>query len=174
MTTVRTVQADITSLEVDAVVNAANVNLQHGGGVALAIARAGGPIVQQQSNEWVAEHGPLESGVAAVTTAGDMPSGHVIHVAGPVYRKEQGNERLLRTAIEAALDAAADNGCRSVAIPAISSGVYRYPLAQATRVIADQVQTWVSEHDDALDEVILVGYDGATAAAFREALTGSR
>lgn len=151
-------------------VNAANVNLQHGGGVALAIARAGGPIVQHQSNEWVSRNGPLSSGVAAVTTAGDMPSEYVVHVAGPVYRKNQENERLLRAAVRAALDAAGDTGCRSVAMPAISAGVYGYPLQEAAEVIADEAQLWVTEHPDALDEVLLVGYDGAAAAAFRQAL----
>ena len=170
MTAIRAVEADITSLEVDALVNAANVRLQHGGGVALAIARAGGPIVQRESDRWVEEHGPLESGVAAVTTAGDMPADHVVHVAGPVFREDQENERLLRAAVSAALDAADDAGCGSVAMPAISAGVYGYPLDEATRVIADEVHSWVDSHPDALDEILLVGYDEQAATAFRSAI----
>jgi O-acetyl-ADP-ribose deacetylase (regulator of RNase III) len=172
MTDIRAVQADITTLEVGAVVNAANVQLQHGGGVALAIARAGGPIVQLASDRWVEEHGPLESGVAAVTTAGDMPSQKVVHVAGPVFRDGQDNERLLRAAVDAALEAAADERCRSVALPAISAGIYGYPLAEATRVIAGAVETWVLDHPDSFDEILLVGYDDEAATAFRSALDG--
>ena len=99
-----------------------------------------------------------------------MPARVVIHVAGPVHREGQDNERLLRTAVSTALDAARSASCRTVALPAVSAGVYGYPLGEATAVIASEVQTWVAGNPGELDEVILVGYDGAAAGAFREAL----
>jgi putative ATPase len=170
MTRIEAVRADITTLEVDAVVNAANEELQHGGGVAAAIARAGGPAVQDESDEWVRRNGPLEPGVAAVTTAGDLPSRMVIHVAGPRFRNGQDNEGLLRTAVDAALEAAAGGGATTVAMPAISAGVFGYPLEEATRVIADTVRRWTEANPGALDRVFLVGFDEVGAAAFRSGL----
>ena len=170
MTEIRAIQADITSLDVDAVVTAANVHLQHGGGVAAAIARAGGPVIQAESGAWVGEHGPLQPGAAAITSAGEMPSRMVIHVAGPIHRDGQDNEGLLRSAVTAALDTASAEGCRSIALPAISSGIYGYPMPEATRVIADECRNWVRAHPDTIDEILLVGYDAAAADAFETAL----
>ena len=95
-TTVSALRADLTLQEVDAVVNAANEYLAHGGGLAAAIVAAGGWEIQEESDRWVAEHGPLSPGVAAVTGAGRMPARMVIHVAGPRYRAGQDNEGLLR------------------------------------------------------------------------------
>src|ERR671918_98630 len=114
------VQGDLTAMEVDAVVNAANEHLHHGGGVAAALSRAGGPSVQRESHAWVDQHGPVQPGQAAVTTAGDMPAAHVVHVVGPRYRSGQDNPGLLRQAVHAALEGAAGSGATSVALPAIS------------------------------------------------------
>lgn len=170
MTRIEAARADITTLDVDAIVNAANEHLQHGGGVAAAISRAGGPSIQQESDEWVRGHGPLEPGVAAVTGAGDMPARIVVHVAGPRFRDGQDNEGLLRAAVEAALEAAADEGARSMAMPAISAGVFGYPLGEATAVIADTARSWVEAHPGKLDRILLVGYDEEATEAFRRAL----
>lgn len=170
MTTVVAVTGDITAQDVDVVVNAADEQLQHGGGVALAIARAGGPAIQDESDRWVAEHGPLTPGVAAVTGAGAMPAAAVVHVAGPRYRDGQDNAALLTTAVRAALDATADHGHRSMALPAISAGIFGYPRDEATRVIVAAITAWLDEHPRALDEIRLVGYDDATTASFRAAL----
>jgi putative ATPase len=170
VTTIRALQADITTLEVDAIVNAANIHLQHGGGIALAISRAGGPSIQRDSDRWISQHGPLQSGVAAVTGSGDLPCRFVIHVAGPIHSAGQDNESLLRAAVHGALQAAESQACRTVALPAISAGVFRYPVEEATAVIADAAVSWSAEHPGALDEVLLVGYDEATAQAFGRAL----
>jgi len=170
VTTVRAVEGDITTLEVDAIVNAANPHLQHGGGVAWAISRGGGPIIQQESDRWIAEHGPLEPGDAAVTAAGDLPSRIVIHVTGPVYRRGQDNVGLLAGAVAAALTAAHQHGCSSVAVPTISSGIYGYPRDEAARVIVEAARVWTREHPSALDEVIFVGYDQLATTAFATAL----
>jgi O-acetyl-ADP-ribose deacetylase (regulator of RNase III) len=169
-TSIVVVQGDLTALEVDAVVNAANEQLEHGGGVALAIARAGGPEVQEESRRWVAEHGPVGRGTAAVTTAGRMQAEWAVHTVGPRYREGQDNAALLAEAVIAALDAAAATGARSVAMPAISAGIFGYPRRQATGVIAAAVATWVDANPDRLTEVALVGYDAETADDFTAAV----
>lgn len=168
---IRAVRGDITALEVDAIVNAANEMLQHGGGVAAAISRAGGPTIKEESSAWVRTNGPLRPGVAATTSGGDMPARWVIHVAGPRFTPEQDNEGLLETAVRAALGAAAAAGARSVAVPAISAGIFGYPRREATAVIARACGRWLAEHPGLLDEIHLVGYDAATANDFGQALS---
>jgi len=170
VTRIEAVRADITRLEVDAIVNAANEHLQHGGGVAAAIARAGGPSIQRESDEWVETRGLLSPGVAAVTGAGELPAGFVVHVAGPRYREGQDNESPLRTAVSAALTTAAGAAARTVAMPAISAGVFGYPMEEATAVIADEAHRWCAANPGALDRILLVGYDEQVTAAFRDAL----
>jgi putative ATPase len=172
MTRIAAVQGDITTLAVDAIVNAANEHLQHGGGVAAAISNAAGPSLQVESDEWVRANGPLEPGVAAVTGAGDLPARIVVHVAGPRFREGQDNAGLLRTAVGAALEAAAGEGARSVAVPAISAGIFGYPLADAAAVITKTVQQWSQAHPATPDEILLVGYSEEAADAFRAALEG--
>jgi O-acetyl-ADP-ribose deacetylase (regulator of RNase III) len=171
--TVLVVHGDLTAQEVDAVVNAANERLVHGGGVAAALSRAGGPEVQRQSDAWVHTHGPLRSGDAAVTTAGHLPARWIIHVAGPRWHTDQDNERLLQVAVVAALDKARDLGATSIALPAISSGIFGYPRAEATAVIASTVLTWLRNHPGSLAEVRLMGYDSGTAGDFARGLVRS-
>jgi glutamate racemase len=163
----RVIVADITEQPVGAIVNAANVHLQHGGGVAGAIARAGGLVIQSESDEWVRGHGPLGVGDAAVTGAGSLPADYVIHVAGPIYRAGQDNESMLRAAVSGALAAAAELGVASVSFPAISAGIYGYPVDRATAVLADEVIEWLADHPDVLDEVLLVARDRSVAEDFR-------
>ncbi len=167
------VVGDLTKQDVDAIVNAANVGLQHGGGVAAAIVRAGGAVIQTESDAWVAQHGPLQVGGAAVTTAGSMPSRHVIHVAGPIYSTGQDNAGMLRAAVAGALGAAGEIGARSVALPAISAGIYGYPVAEATAVIADEVVTWTADHPGVVDEVRLLALDGEVAGHFARGLAAA-
>ena len=163
-------QGDITAQQMDAVVNAANPQLMHGGGVAAAIARAGGPAVDEESRRWVEENGPVGPGQAAVTSGGAMPAHWVIHVVGPRYREGQDNEALLREAVRAALDAAPEIGARRVALPAISAGILGYPPEAATAVIATEVVAWLREHPEALDEVCLIGFSEEIASGFAAAL----
>jgi O-acetyl-ADP-ribose deacetylase len=170
-TVVRVRTADITGQAVDAVVNAANASLQHAGGVAAAIARAAGPALQRASDAWVAEHGPLRDGTAAVTTAGALPCRMVIHVAGPVHDpRRTDNADRLRAATVAALDAGLEHEARSIAFPAISAGIYGYPLDEATRVLADAVVDWLADHPSRFDEVVLVGFQDEVTEAFATAL----
>ena len=169
-TTITALQGDLARQEVDAIVNAANDHLAHGGGLAGAIVRAVGWEIQEESDRWVAEHGPLSPGKAAVTGAGRLPCGRVIHVAGPIYREGHDNEGLLRAAVRAALDAAAAAECRTVALPAISAGIYGYPPGDASRVIADEAAAWARAHPGVIEEIRLVGFDAAAAAAFAAGL----
>jgi len=163
------VQGDITKQDVDAIVNAANAHLAHGGGVAAAIAAAGAPEVDTESREWVDAYGPVPPGGAAVTSAGSMPADHVVHVVGPVYRDGQDNAALLGEAARAALDAAVELGARSIAMPTISAGIYGYPPAEACRVIIESVARWLSEGGD-LDEIRLVAFDDDIARYYTTTL----
>lgn len=168
---VRVVHGDLTEQDVDVVVNAANEQLAHGGGVAAALVRAGGRVVQEESNDWIRRNGPLTSGSAAITRAGALPAGWIVHVVGPRYRRGGNNVELLRAAVSAALAATAEIGARTVAMPAISAGIFGYPLEEATAVIADACRRWLDGHPGAIDEVRLVGYDTATVAAFEKAVS---
>jgi putative ATPase len=161
-------------MDVDAIVNAANEHLQHGGGLAAAIAGAGGPAVQAESDAWVTRHGRLTPGRAAVTGAGNMPARAVIHVVGPRYHKGRDNQGLLRAAVKAALDTAAVRKYRTVALPAISAGIFGYPMTEATGVIVSEAVVWAEANPGSLDEIRLVGFDETTAAAFEACLEEAR
>jgi O-acetyl-ADP-ribose deacetylase len=151
------VVGDLTREVADVIVNAANTGLRHGGGVAAALSRAGGPVVQRASDAWVATHGPLEDGRAAVTTAGDLGAEHLVHVAGPVHQPDRDdNAERLALAVTAALDAAAGLDADSVAMPLISAGVYGYPRAEAAAVLVDAVRRWGRAHPDGPVRVVRV------------------
>jgi putative ATPase len=169
-TAISTAQDDLTTMEVDVIVNAANERLAHGGGLALAIVEAGGDVIQQESDAWVLEHGPLHPGIAAVTGPGSLPCQAIVHVAGPVHKEGRDNEGLLRTAVGAALAATAGEEYRSVALPAISAGVFGYPMEEAGAVIALAAADWAREHPNALHRIILVGFNDRAAAAFEAGL----
>ena len=168
---VRVVRGDITEQDADVIVNAANEHLAHGGGLAAAMVRAGGSIVQEESDAWVGEHGPVVAGTAAVTGAGAMPAKWIVHVVGPRFRTGRDNAPLLKDAVCAALSASADVGARSVAMPAISSGVFGYPTDGATQIIADACRAWLIANPGNIDEIRLMGFGAETAAAFREAVS---
>lgn len=159
--TVEVVQGDLTLEEVDAIVNAANSRLLHGGGLAGAIVRRGGVAIQEESFTVA----PVEVGHAAVTGAGDLPCRWVIHAVGPQWG--EGDEpRKLRSAVRSSLDRATDVGARSVALPAISTGIFGYPLADGARVIAEEVVGWLRSHpEEPVELVRLVAIDEGTVAA---------
>lgn len=168
--TLAVVRRDITTMHVDVITNAANTSLVHGGGVAAAIRRAGGPIIDEESRAWIAAYGPLEPGVAALTSAGEMPSSYVVHVAGPVFRPGQDNAERLAAAVLATLDLGTEIGATSIAIPAISAGVYGYPPDEATAVIAETAAEYLSDTPSKLRSVILVALDLPMAERFATAL----
>jgi len=155
-------QADVTRLEVDAITNAANTQLKHGGGVAAAISRAGGPAVQRESTD----KAPIELGEAVETTAGDMPARYVIHAAtmeigGPT------SADIIAKATRSSLAKADDLGCRSLALVAFGTGVGGFPLAEAARLMIDAVR----DHEpQSLERVVFAVHGGKAEHAFRAAL----
>ena len=130
---------------VEAIVNAANGHLAHGGGVAGFISRAAGPSLQQESDRIVQARGPLPTGSAVVTTAGKLPFKGVIHAVGPIYRPDDSQvAALLASAYRRSLEIAVENGLVSIAFPAISTGVYGFPKQQAAEIA---VRTVLGYHD---------------------------
>lgn len=128
-------QADITQEDLDAIVNAANTRLTHGGGVAKAISDAAGPELQRACDRLVAEAGPLHTGEAVATDAFRLPCRKVIHTVGPVYGSHDGHEAgFLAAAHRNSIALAAELELRTIAFPAISCGVYGYPLDEAAPI----------------------------------------
>jgi len=136
---------DITTIVVDAIVNAANSSLMGGGGVDGAIHRAGGPTILAACKEIVASHGPCEPGDAVVTDAGELPAGLVIHTVGPIW--EAANEEAMKSTLAScyrrSLQLGMEHGARSVAFPNISTGVYRFPKPLAASVALESVVDWL-------------------------------
>jgi O-acetyl-ADP-ribose deacetylase (regulator of RNase III) len=159
------IRADITTLKVDAIVNAANTDLAQGGGVCGAIFKAAGAHELQATCDKLA---PIKTGEAVITPGFALPAKFVIHVAGPVYRDgKHGEEELLRAAYTNSLKRAAQNGCESVAFPLISSGIYGYPKDEALCVAIAAIRDFISEHDI---DVSLVVFDKAAFAVSEELL----
>jgi O-acetyl-ADP-ribose deacetylase (regulator of RNase III) len=159
---------DITEQRLDAVVNAANSSLLGGGGVDGAIHRRGGPAILAACRQLRA--GPFRDGLpvgqAVATGAGDLPARWVIHTVGPVYSPTQDRSGLLASCYAGSLRVADDLGARTVAFPAISAGVYGWPVADAARIAIDAVHTALS----GVDEARFVLFGTGTLQAFRVAL----
>ncbi len=165
----RVVRGDLTEEPVDAIVNAANEHLAHGGGVAGAIVRKGGYEIQEESNRWVREHGPVRTGTAAITGAGRLPARYVIHAVGPIWRNRGDEDELLASAVTSALSLAAEHRLQSVSLPAISSGIFGFPKERAVRVILDAVDRFLAEHPNGpVREVNLCNIDELTSRLFLE------
>ena len=170
MTAVTFVQGDITRVAADAIVNAANSALAGGGGVDGAIHRAGGPAIMADLERRHGRGRHCPTGSAVVSDAGDLPARIVIHAVGPVWRGGgAGEPELLASAYRTALELAAEEGCRSVAFPSISTGIYGYPVADAAKVARAVVDAWIAERPDAFDEITFVLFSTDTLRAFEEA-----
>ena len=170
MTEIRLLQGDISRVEADAIVNAANSSLAGGGGVDGAIHRVGGPTVMADLERRYGRGRHCPTGSAVISDAGDLPTRIVIHAVGPVWRGGGADEaELLASAYRTSLDLAADEGCRTVAFPSISTGAYGYPVDQAAAVALQTVDAWIAEHPDALDSVTFVLFSSDTLDAFERA-----
>ncbi len=165
------VQGDITLQATDAIVNAANSSLMGGGGVDGAIHRAGGPAILEECRRIVARQGPLATGKAVITTGGRLKARFVIHTVGPVWSGgARGETELLASAYRESLRLAAENQLKSIAFPSISTGAYRYPLAQAARVALGTVAACLASSQTPLQDVIFVLFDIKTLTAYSAAL----
>jgi O-acetyl-ADP-ribose deacetylase (regulator of RNase III) len=161
---IRLQRGDITRVATDAIVNAANSSLLGGGGVDGAIHRAAGPGLLAECRTL----GGCPTGSAKITKGHKLPARFVIHAVGPVYRNGQSGEpQALAGCYRTALSLAVENGCKSIAFPAISCGVYGYPLAEAARVALAEVIAFLTS-DRQIKEVVFVLFDQRAYAAFEE------
>jgi O-acetyl-ADP-ribose deacetylase (regulator of RNase III) len=165
MAEIEVLQADITTLEVDAIANAANTELRHGGGVAGAISRAAGPDLQRESDE----RAPIGLGEAVATTAGDLPSRWVIHAAtmelgGPT------SPEIIREATASTLRAADELGATSLALVAFGTGVGGFPIDEAARIEVEEVERHLAG-GSGLERVVFAVVGGKAALAFEEAVS---
>jgi len=171
-TTIKTIVADITTLKVDAIVNAANSSLMGGGGVDGAIHRAGGPAILEECKRIVAKIGRLSTGEAVITTAGNMPSKYVIHTVGPVWHGgNRGEPELLKNCYINSLKLVKEKGIKTIAFPSISTGVYGYPVEKAAKVAVKAVIDFVEENPDYFDKIIFCGYDPYTEKHYASELS---
>jgi O-acetyl-ADP-ribose deacetylase len=162
------VAGDITEERVDAIVNAANSRLQHGGGVAGAIVRRGGAEIQAESDAWVRAHGEVAHERPAVTRAGRLPCQFIIHAVGPVWG-EGDEDAKLRSAILGALDAAGTRGLDSVSLPAVSTGIFGFPKERGAEIIFQAVEDYSLAHPgSSLREIRVILLDEPTLEVFRK------
>jgi len=159
MNKIEIIKGDITVLNVDAIVNAANSGLLGGGGVDGAIHRAGGTQILEDCKAIRAKQGKLPAGGAVITRAGNLPAKFVIHTVGPVWYGGTNDESVkLANCYQNSLQLAIENGCKTVAFPNISTGVYGYPKQEAAEIAMKTVSNFLSEHQE-IEIVIFCCFD---------------
>jgi O-acetyl-ADP-ribose deacetylase (regulator of RNase III) len=162
---IQVIHGDITKIPVDAIVNAANSSLMGGGGVDGAIHRAGGPAILDDCRKIVARQGGCKTGEAVITTAGNLPAKFVIHTVGPVWNgggvtshSRSTPQTSLRDCYLNSLKIAIAHGCKTIAFPNISTGVYGFPKDEAAIISIKAVVDFLKEHEE-IEQVIFVCYD---------------
>jgi O-acetyl-ADP-ribose deacetylase (regulator of RNase III) len=169
--TLKLTTGDITRVPADAIVNAANSALAGGGGVDGAIHRAGGPSIMAELDQIRPRIGRCPTGSAVATAAGALPARHVFHAVGPVYRDGQhGEPELLASCYRKCFELAAEHGARTVSFPAISTGVYGYPLREAAAIAVSEAARQLEHAEGAVEEVIFVLFDRSAYDVFAQAL----
>ncbi len=170
--TIQIVQGDITLEETDAIVNAANEHLQHGGGVAWAIVRRGGEAIQQESDAWIRKHGPVTHSHPAWTSGGLLPAKYVIHAVGPVWGDTHdagagvNEDEKLSAAVHGSLQVADELKLSSISLPAISTGIFGFPKDRAAGIILSTIKNYFAHHESGIKLARIVLFDDATIRAF--------
>jgi O-acetyl-ADP-ribose deacetylase (regulator of RNase III) len=155
---------DLTREHVDAIVNAANQHLAHGGGVAAAIVQAGGWVIQKESYEWVKIHGLVSHDKPAYTSVGELPCRYVLHAVGPVWG-EGDEDRKLAAAVKGSLQLACDLKLESIAFPAISTGIFGFPKDRAAKIMFQAVKEFL-KNNSTIKSVRFILFDTDTLNTF--------
>jgi O-acetyl-ADP-ribose deacetylase len=164
-------QGDITKMEVDAVVNAANSSLMGGGGVDGAIHRAGGPAILEECRKIIARQGSCKTGEAVITTAGNLPARFVVHTVGPVWNNGKNNEAVkLADCYRNSLRLAVENKIKSIAFPNISTGIYGYPKKEAATVAVKTVSAFLG-NDQSIHQVFFACFDEENYLIYKRLLS---
>ena len=173
MTRLEAIQGDITTIDADVIVNAANSSLMGGGGVDGAIHRAGGPAILAECKEIVARQGQLPTGQAVITTGGDLPARHVVHTVGPIWGTVAEDEavQLLASCYRNSLDLASGVDAKSVAFPSISTGVYQFPKPLAALTAFDSVIDWLALDTGSIENVTFVTFGRQDLDLYQELLS---
>ncbi|WP_126993056.1 macro domain-containing protein [Thermosipho globiformans] len=159
---------DITIQDTDAIVNAANSHLKHGGGVAGAILKKGGHIIQLESDEYVEKYGPVKTGNVAVTTGGNLKAKYIIHAVGPIWRGGNNNEeKLLKDAVLNSLKKADELKIKSISFPAISSGIFGFPVRRCAQIFAKAIDEFLKDNTT-IEEIRIVNIDKDIHQIFEE------
>ncbi|MBQ9246342.1 O-acetyl-ADP-ribose deacetylase [bacterium] len=160
-------KGDITKLEVDAIVNAANTSLLGGGGVDGAIHRAAGKELLEECRTL----NGCKTGQSKITKGYKLPAKYVIHTVGPVWQGGNKNEKeLLKSCYSTALSLAKENGIKSIAFPAISCGVYRFPIEDACKIASDTVKEFIAKNNDAVEKVLFIDINDAIVEIYNRIL----
>lgn len=172
MAQINLIQGDITKLNVDAVVNAANSSLLGGGGVDGAIHRAGGPAILEDCKKIRAKQGGCKTGEAVITTGGNLVAKYVIHTVGPVWNGGQkGEKELLASCYDQSLKLALENGIVSIAFPNISTGIYGFPKEPAASIAVDTVEKLIENHPEL--EITFCCFDDENFSLYQNLLQSS-
>src|SRR5688572_16573589 len=164
--TLQIVRGDITIEEVDAIVNAANEQLQHGGGVAWAISKKGGDAIQKESDEWIRKHGPVSHALPAWTSGGLLPAKYIIHAVGPVWG-DGDEDKKLSDAVTGSLRVADELKCKSISMPAISTGIFGFPKDRAAGVIFSAIDRYFAQAQESnIQQIRIVILDMQTLQVF--------
>lgn len=170
MSRIKLIQGDITTLQVDAIVNAANSSLLGGGGVDGAIHRAGGPQILEECKQIRNRQGGCKTGEAVITSGGKLKAKHVIHTVGPVWNGGNKNEEpLLANAYRNSLQLAVENNINTIAFPNISTGIYGFPKTRAAEIAIDTVDQFL-QTNESIQEVIFCCFDEENTSLYKQLL----
>ena len=169
-TVLELIKGDITEMDTDAIVNAANSKLQHGGGVAGAILKKGGATIQEESNTWVrAWGGEISVGATAITSGGNLKARYVIHAVGPRMGEGDEDEKLKRATMNS-LKTAEKHNLKSIAFPAISTGIFHFPVDRCAEIMLSTTIDYLQSEETKLQRVIYCLYNDEIYSVFEETL----